>query len=544
MADPFAQYLAPEPKGADPFAQYVAPDAAAPTPAPAPAEKPSFLEEAGSRAKNFLSSLTNVPTLHDVGQSFKDLGSTVAGANDFAARALVHPVDTFGGDKAGAVLREAMRGVNSNIPFANLAVEHMGGPAETSAADTAAAPGAQQFGAIAGTPVAGMAGEIAAKVVGAAAPLVSKAIKGTGEAAETRGTVRALDKLEERVNKRARAGIQTEPVEALVRENPEIAKAAGNDTKLAVKLDAVRGKASAELGHIYSSATPEIDMAVPVMKMDARITELMKGTSEDAEQGRQLQKIRDELNDRIGARDAVTPRELRDEQTAYQRKGYGKAMPGDDAATARIAANREASKAVGDAVLEHVTGMDYAAAKEAAAKDPASLAARLLKANDTISAANKIEAGMADRASRIQPAHGPLAALKRIAGHAAIPIVAGAASHSPMMALGAAVGQEALHAAPGVARATVGAIDRGIAAGAPVAAGAADIAGAAAAPVARALPLLGAGRPSDLLEQLLARADSGDAIAKAKLDALARAPIVAARIDALRHRRAPMEARP
>lgn len=525
-----------------------------PVEASAAPEGQSFLGEATKRAGDFLSSFTNPVSMRDVGQSFKDLAGTVAGASGAVGHAVAHPVETFQGSPAARALgvstpeavarnqaeqREVMRGVNSNIPLANLAVEHLGGPSETSATDAAAAPGAQALGQLAGIPVANMEGEIAAKAAGAAVPAISKVVRKAGAAADERGVARALDELEERTNKRARAGVQSDAVEDLVREEPKIAKAAGNDAKLAKQVGMVREKASANLGRIYSEAAPEIDMATPIMKMDVKIADLMKGTSEDAEIGRQLQKVRDELNDRIGSRDSVTPRELRDEQTAYQKKGYGKAMPGDEAGSARIAANREASKAVGDAVLEHVTGLDYTAARAAAEAEPNSLAGRLLKANDRVNAANKLEAAIADRAAKVQPAKGPLAALKRMAGHAALPVLAGA-THGPGAAIAAAVGQEALHAAPGLARGAVSAIDRGIVAGAPTAAGAVDAVGGTAAGAARVAPFGGA-RHVDLLEQLIARADAGDSSAAEKLAALSRAPIVAARIGALRRKRQVMQ---
>ena len=39
----------------------------------------------------------------------------------------------------------------------------------------------------------------------------------------------------------------------------------------------------------------------------------------------------------------------------------------------------------------------------AAAKDPTGLAAKLFKANETVSSLNRIEAGIIDRANRVQP---------------------------------------------------------------------------------------------------------------------------------------------
>ena len=376
---------------------------------PAAAEKPSFLEEAGSRVKNFVTSLAAPPTLHDVGQSFVDLGKGAARANDFAARAIVHPVDTFGDGKAGAVVREGMRGVNSNIPLANLAVEHMGGPAENSPEDEAKAPGAREFGAIAGAPVAGLEGEIAAK----AAPAAASAVRSAGKAAEERGVTRVLDRLEEKTNKKARAGIQSDPVERLVREEPEVAKAAGDDRKLQEALGRVRDKAGAELAHIYSSSAPEIDPAIAIQNMDTRIAELRKSKIESQKAiAAKLQKLRDSLNDSLGE-SPTDARTLRDIQTDYQRTAYGKALDPDG--TANLAAHNEAQKAVGDAVFEHVTGLDYEGARAAAAENPDGMAARLLKANEKINAANKIEAGITDRAGRPQPKEGIVGKAEKLA---------------------------------------------------------------------------------------------------------------------------------
>lgn len=145
------------------------------------------------------------------------------------------------------------------------------------------------------------------------------------------------------------------------------------------------------------SRPPGADLDDVVKKLDSSIKRLSKptsagGTTESRAVAEQLQRIRDEfvLGNEGGKR--FTPAQfLRREQTAYQAKGWGKAMPGDEAATARIAANREASKAVGDVVIKHVTGMDYATAKAAAEADPTSVAAKLFRANRNVEVANLIE---------------------------------------------------------------------------------------------------------------------------------------------------------
>jgi hypothetical protein len=419
----------------------------------------------------------------------KAIGHGLKQANDAVANAIVHPVDTFNAIRSnpGAYGREAMRGVNDNIPFANTAVEKMGGPAAESPEDAAAAPGVRQVGGLAGAPVGGeMVGGLAAKGLETLAPAASSFVRSFGKAAEERQTARAAESIEEKVTKRTRGNLQTGPVEDALRENPELQKAAlsGHDETLAKATGALKKDAGSRLDEIYKAAPPGAPLEAPISRMDARIAELKKGTSEDTATAKQLQTIRDEFADRLSSRGdeglsatAAPVQELRAEQSAYQKKGYGKAMPGDEAATARIAAAREASKAVGDAVVQHVTGMDYATAKAAAAADPNSLAARLFKANDQINAANKIEAGIADRAGRVQPKHGFVAALgrmaHRVATHAVLPAIVGE-SHGAGAGLAALAGQEALHALPGAARAGARAADAFTARAASGAAGAID----------------------------------------------------------------------
>ncbi len=101
-------------------------------------------------------------------QPFKDIGNSALRANKAVADAIVHPVDTAKSVKAnpGAYAREALRGVNSNIPFANQGVEAIGGPPASSPEDQAAAPGVSDVGAIAAAPVVGGAfGDVVGSVV-------------------------------------------------------------------------------------------------------------------------------------------------------------------------------------------------------------------------------------------------------------------------------------------------------------------------------------------------------------------------------------------
>jgi hypothetical protein len=338
-------------------------------------------------------------------QPFKDLGNSVLRANDFAARAITHPIDTLA-TNPGATLREGMRGVNSNIPGGNALVEAIGGPPAESPADAAAAPGAQAFGGVAGAAVTGKPiGGIVAKGVETAAPAIGKAIAAVGESAKARQIDRALEDLELKTYKRTRAGVRQDVVADVVAENPEVRAAASNDSKLAPVVEKLKQKAIDELDSHYAGY--KVTLGDTIDNFNARIKALRaEGTSTDAAVADALEKTRDELTSRLGKRDSISVKQLRAEQTDFQGKGYGKAMPGDEAASARIEAAREASKAVGDAVVKRVTGMNYAEAKTAAASDPGGIAARLFKANDRVNAAQKIEASIADRTSRVQPREG------------------------------------------------------------------------------------------------------------------------------------------
>ncbi len=391
-------------------------------------------------------------------------------ANRAATHAIFHPVDTFNAIKAKplAHAREALRSVNDQIPFANRAVEAIGGPPADSPQDAADAPGVRALGDVAFAPVGGeLLGGIAAKVAEKAAPVVARAVSGIGESAEARNVARTQEALELKTNKGTRKGLQSDAVEQVIAENPELRKAAGNDEKVAQFTAGLKGKAAARLKPIYAEAGPADEaVAKAVANVDERIAELKKGDVNDAAAAKKLQTLRDEFNTRLGERPAVSASDLRAEQSAYQKNGYAKNINADPDVATSIFAQREMSKAVGDAVVEHVTGMKYAEAKAAAAADPSSLAAKLFKANDHIRAANQIDAGIADRAGRVKPPTGPLSVIKRVAAHAVGPAIMGA-THGPIAGVATAVGQELLHAAPGALRAGASAIDSGIASAAP-----------------------------------------------------------------------------
>jgi hypothetical protein len=118
---------------------------------------------------------------------FGGIGRGLLSANDFATHALTHPIDTARqiAGAPGASFRTAMRGVNSNIPFANRAVETAGGPPAESAADAAAAPaGLADFSGVAAAPGIGkMVGGIAAKGIEAGGEALGRTAKAMGERA-------------------------------------------------------------------------------------------------------------------------------------------------------------------------------------------------------------------------------------------------------------------------------------------------------------------------------------------------------------------------
>lgn len=371
--------------------------------APAPAAPPSLLSRVAGQ----------------VAQPFKDIGRGVLQANRAVTHAIFHPVDTFNAIRATPIAhaREAMRSLNDQFPFANRAVEAIGGPPAYSAEDAAAAPDTRAIGDIAFAPVGGeLLGGVAAKVASKAAPLVARAAEGFGESAEARQVARTKEALELKVNKGTRAGLKSDVVDTAIADNPALQKAAGNDAKVAEVTASIKGKAAATLKPIYQAAGPADEAAAKaVSNVDARIDELKKGDVNAAAAAKKLQALRDEFNNRLGERPEVSATDLRAEQSAYQKNGYAKNINADPDVAAGILAQREMSKAVGDAVVEHVTGMNYQAAKAAASADPDSLAARLLKANDQINAANKIEAGVADRAGRAQPPAGMMGIAKKVA---------------------------------------------------------------------------------------------------------------------------------
>lgn len=409
-------------------------DAAAPAPAP--------LSMAQRARIALLGRGPVTDTLKTWAQPAVNIWDSASRADQAVRSAAMHPVDTVNAVRAnpGANFRELMRGINSNVPGANTLVEKLdalraahGGPAAPNPeADAAAAlPGIQDVGGFAGFPLASAAGGIAAKGVEAGVSL----LKAVGEGAQARQIERTAEKLETKVNKGTRAGMRSDAVANAIADSPELRAAAGNDVNVAKVTKVMADRASAELAPIYANSGPADEaVAKAVSNVDRRIDALKAGDVNQRAAAAKLQKIRDEFNDSFGGRESTTARELRDEQSAYQRNGYAKNINQDPDVSASILAQREMSKAVGDALVEHVTGMDYQAAQAAAKADPNSVAARLFKANETINAANKIDAGIADRAARAKPRESTAAKVYEAVKHpiataaSSVPRAAGAAA--------------------------------------------------------------------------------------------------------------------
>jgi len=144
-------------------------------------------------------------------------------------------------------------------------------------------------------------------------------------------------------------------------------------------------------------------MADPVSNLDASISRMANGDPTERLASTELKRIRDELVNAKGADGIIPAQELRTEQSARQTIGYAKAMPGMpdyELTNAKILANRQASRDIGDSIVKHVTGMGYDEAKAAAAADPTSIAGRLFKLNGEIEGASRIEAAMASKKGR------------------------------------------------------------------------------------------------------------------------------------------------
>jgi len=219
----------------------------------------------------------------------------------------------------------------------------------------------------------------------------------------------------------------------------------GTEQNLAAKRDAyplisesqrLRREAAAK---ISSENVRGIRGNAPIDGWNARIAEL-RATKlpSDAKVADELTKLRDDYISTVGQDKIIPTAKLRAIQSDYQRVGFKKPSTLDE--SPRVMAHQEASKIVGEPVIQHVTGMSYADARAAAEADKSSLAAKLFAANEKVEVGNNILAGIEARKGQVpkpekslarraveKMAHGGAHAGAAILTHgASIPITVGA----------------------------------------------------------------------------------------------------------------------
>lgn len=458
--------------------------------------------------------LSHVPGVRTVAEKFNQLGGEGGGlpVNDpnitYAQRRDSYRAKNTEAQQAqpGAYAAGEVTGaIPTSVALGNFG-GFLGGPASTALGGGTATLGkaigtGATLGAVggAGTSTADTAGGVAkdaalgAGIGAATGGVLHGAAKGVSAAvggANERIAERAAANLEQGAKRSAYLGVRDESVDHVLRDNPEILRAAAakDDAAIARAIEPAKAHAQDELKTIYGASEPTVDVMNPVSKMGERIRDLRRGTRDDRAVADQLEGIRDEFATAMSKRKAVSPLDLRAEQSAYQKAGYAKAVKGAqgwEETNAKATANQEASKAVGDALFEHVTGLNYKAAQAAATTDPAgfkTLAGPLIKANETISGINRIEATIAGREG----------ARKELPG------AIGEAAHAIKHPVDTAATKLALPAA--------NAIDRG---------------------------LSRVARPADLLARTLAAAKQGNPWAAKTIQALAATPAGAARLASM-----------
>lgn len=252
-------------------------------------------------------------------------------------------------------------------------------------------------------------------VLHGATKAVSAAVGGAGE----RIADRAGSNLEQGAKKKAYLAVRDDAVDHVLGEHPGIMRAAAAKDDAAVIREAapVRAKAQADLASIYGDTPVKPEMVTaPIDNLDARISALRASPKlTDEHTADALVKIRDALNKKLTTE--TTVKDLRALQSDLQGSSYGKAPAGDVSATANLAAHAEASKAIGDAVFQNVTGLDYKGAMAAARENPDGVSARLLRANQTINGLNRIEATVKSRADARREAPGLIGAVEHAVNH-------------------------------------------------------------------------------------------------------------------------------
>lgn len=311
--DAFLAAPAPAPAAAAPSGGFD-PDAflAAPAAAPAAPPKRSFLAEAGSRAvapftaaADVVKNATAPTSLADVGarlkQNLPEVGDAllspvraVGHALGAVGNAIVHPVDTFGGGNAPAVGRELLRGVNDNIPLANLAVERLGGPAEMSEEDAARAPGFRELGGFTG------------------APLVSRAFGGVSEAAGA-----AREKVGAKVRAKAVEGDLKRSVSNIVGNDPAAKAAIPTDVrKMGKAAGPIRDELLTDDGRAIAD-TARLEPAKGAELAKRKIAEVTTDRAADAA-------IVDQASMRGGVRAGDLVKHLEDSAEKLTDTGHGK----------------------------------------------------------------------------------------------------------------------------------------------------------------------------------------------------------------------------
>lgn len=196
-----------------------------------------------------------------------------------------------------------------------------------------------------------------------------------------------------------------------------------------------------------------------ISNFDRSINRLSKGNTDEIAVANQLKKLRDTFAESSrGGAETIPVQLLREQQSVWQKHGYGKAIKGQAGyaeASAQIEAARQASKDIGDIVVKQVTGMDYPAAKAAAKADPNSLAGKLFKANRDVEIANLIQAHLDSKTGQNPSWARNILNLAKVTAHATGAGLAGLAAHhlGPEAAAIVAGAQGAIAAAPYAARA-------------------------------------------------------------------------------------------
>lgn len=221
-------------------------------------------------------------------------------------------------------------------------------------------------------------------------------------------------------------------------------------------------------GSVEEPAASGAKPADAVSNLDRSIARLSKGNTDEIAIAEQLKTMRDTYaNSTRGSAETVPVEQLREQQSVFQRHGYGKAIKGQKGyaeESARIEAARQASKDIGDVVVKQVTGMDYEAAKAAAKADPESVAGRLFKANRDVEVSNLIQAHLDAKSGQVPNRHMLTKIVHGLAGAAGI-----GAYHIPVVGPYVAPIIQAAHAVHTVAPYVSRAADAAIVNAAPVA---------------------------------------------------------------------------